>query len=319
METVDSSMERDGEPVEGRGSGGGMNSSETRTVVRVDTVLESKDGAPTSLRREFETVSSSSSRTFRDREMENERECPLDGVVIEMILDDGEVTTEVVEGDTPDDDAVLEGHKLTLALDALLPEDEVEADDSWDIDGEALMHALGYDLEKALYPVPERTDDGGGEGRRGGGRGRRGGWGGGGGGAERFFTSGEWEAEATLESDTVEYEGIECHVISIEAEASGELPEREFGGRDRGDGQFELSSAEFAPENSFEFEIEGKLYFNVDGNHPVHLEIEGSLSTESVREMNWGDSEMVISSSQEGTLEYTIDISVVTLDEEGEE
>jgi hypothetical protein len=320
METVDFSMERDGEPVEGGFGGGGRQSEESRTVVMIDTVLDAKDGKPTQVRRAFESIGGSSTSTRGDRESEYERECPLSGVVIEMTLDDGEVTTEVVEGDEPDDEALLEGHLLALSVDALLPEGEVDADEAWEVDGESVMRAFGIDVEKALFPAPQREESEG-EGRGG----RRGGWGSrGSGGVARYFTSGDWEAEATLETDTEEYEGVECHVIRLEAEATGELPEREFGGRGGrgggGGGGGMLQPAGAAPmfENSFEFEVEGKLFFSVEGGHPVHLEIEGKLSTESVREMERRESTMVISNSQEGTFNYTVDIQPVREDGQDE-
>jgi hypothetical protein len=320
METVDFSMERDGEPVEGGFGGGDMRSEQKRNVVMIDTVLEAKNGVPIQVRRAFQSVSCSTDTTMGERQMENELECPLDGVVIEMTLDDGEVVTELVEGEQPDDEAVLEGHKLTLALDALLPDGEVEAEKSWDIDGEALLRACGFDVEKALFPTPTREEGaGGGEGRgqggrRGGGRGMRGG-----GGAEQYFASGDWKAEATLVSGTEEYDGVKCYVIQIEAEASGELPEREFGGRDREDRMFGATRAVALPENSFEIELEGKLYFSVEGGHPLHLELEGKLSTESVREMQRRESLMVITSAQEGTLNYTVDVKRVVIDGGDEE
>lgn len=319
METVDFSMERDGEPFEG-GRGGGMSTEETRRVVMLDTVIEAKDGAPTQVRRSFEEISATSFRIFGENERENERECPLNGVVLDLTLDDGEVVAEVVDGETPENEELLQGHQLALALDALLPEGEVEVDEAWELDEDAIVRTFGFDVEKALFPTPQAEPRGEGRGE---GRGRRGG--GmrfGGGGAARYFENGDWEAEATLEADTEEYEGVECHVIVIEAEASGELPERERGGRGGGRGGeervsgFEVASPLF--ENSFELELEGKLYFSVEGGHPLHLEVEGQLTTESVREMERRESFMVISTSQEGTFNYTVDVTPV-LSDEGEE
>jgi hypothetical protein len=317
MEMVDFSMERDGEPMDTRG--GGRRSSQAREIVMIDTVLDSKDGEPTHVRRAFEMISGTATSTFGENEMESESECPLSDVIIEIVLDDGDISTEVVEGDEPEDEALLEGHNLTLALDALLPEDEVEADDSWGLDGEALLRAMGLDVEKAYFPPPSR-DEGEGRGeRRGGGRRGMPGMRGGGESIERYVTNADWDAEATLESGTEEYNGLDCHVIRIEAEATGELPEREWGGRDRQDRSFRPLLPALRPENSFEFELEGKLYFSVEGGHPVHLELEGTVSTESMTERERGESVMVISRSQEGSFEYSVDITPVTPElEDGE-
>lgn len=314
METVDFSMERDGEPMEG-GRGGDMRSEQNRTIVMVDTILESKDGEPTRVRRTFENLDDQSLMTFGENERANERECPLNEVVLELSLEDGEVKAEVLEGDEPDDERLLEGHHMTLALDALLPQEEVEADDSWKLEGEDLLQAMGFDLENQLFPQPTRDEgEGDGEGRRGGrGGGRRGGgMMGGGNGAADHFIHAEWEVEAKLIAEVEEYEGVECHVISLEAEGTGELPEPEMGGgrdRDRQDQSFALLSTSMPIENSFEIELEGKLYFSVEGGHPLHFEVEGKVATESLREMERRDSFMVISISKEGTFEYSVDVS----------
>lgn len=312
IETVDFSMERDGEPVEG-GFGGGPTIDEERSIVMVDTVVEAEDGAPRQVRRSFEAVEGTSFMVMGDREMESSSECPLSGLVLELVDEDGETSVEVLEGSEPDDEQALEGHTLTLALDALLPEDEVEAGDSWELDGEAINHALGFDLERAFFPPPSRDEEGeGGRGGRRGGRGMRGG------GASRYFLEGDWEAEATLGEATTEHEGVECHVVTIEAEASGELPERERGGggRERGGRALGLPSTARLLENSFEIELEATLYFSVASGQPLHLEVEAELSAESTREMSRRGSEMVISSSQEGSLNYTVDVMSAETEDE---
>jgi hypothetical protein len=316
METTSFEMERDGEPVD-VGFGGGS-SSEKRSVVMKDTVLAAEEGKPTRLRREFVEISGESLMSRGDQEVESERECPLSEVTLELTLEDGDVQVEVVDGSEPDDEATLEGHQLALAIDALLPSEDVEAGDSWELDGELLTRAMMFDLESALYPRPQRSEDeAGGRGGRGGRGGMRGGRRGGS--PARFFEAGDWDAKATLSPDKEEHEGIECLVINIEAECSGSLPEPEggFGGGRRGGGGRALSLP-LAParENTFEVELEGKLYFDAAGGRPVHLELEGSIATESNREMNRGESSMSISSSEEGTILYTVDLAVVGSEDE---
>ena len=56
MKTTSSSMERDGEPVEGRGNMGDMASSQSRKAVYTDKIVAAKDGKPTKLTRAFETL-----------------------------------------------------------------------------------------------------------------------------------------------------------------------------------------------------------------------------------------------------------------------
>lgn len=315
IETVDFSMERDGEPVEG-GFGGGPTIDETRTFAMVDTVKAVEDGQPTHVRRKFETIEGSSFSVMGDRENESNSECPLSGTVIDVTVDGEDVITEMVEGSEPDDEKCMEGHAPALALDGLLPSSEVEAGESWELDGEAIQRALGFDLEHAYFPPPvrEEAEEGGRGGRGGRGRGGRGG----GGGAARFFQAGEWEGEATLLEGTKEHEGVECHVIEITAEASGELPERERTGGGGGRGGRSLGLPSARPENSFEIELEATLYFSVADKRPMRFEAEAELSAESVVEMQRRDSQMVMSSAQEGTLKYTVDVTSADTEESDE-
>lgn len=320
METTSFEMERDGEPVE-TGFGGGGTSIEHRSVIMKDTVLAAEDGAPTRLRREFVELSGDSVMSRGDQEMESERECPLSEVTLELSMEDGDVRVEVADGSEPDDEATLEGHQLALALDALLPSGEVEAGDSWEIDGEQLKRAMMFDLEDAFYPRPQRTEgEAGGRGGRGGGRGGMRGGRRGGSSPARFFAAGDWDAKATLSPDKEEHDGIECLVINIEAECTGSLPEPEggFGGGGRRGGGGRALSVPAAPvrENSFEVELEGQLFFDAASGHPVHLELEGSIATENNREMNRGESTISISSSEEGTIQYTVDLAVVAGEDE---
>jgi len=316
VETVDFSMERDGEPVD-VGADAGPATDSTRTVVMIDTVLEEKDGVPTLVQREFEEISARATMMMRGEESEIEQECPLAGVTLELSLDGEEVTADVLEGSEPDDDRLLEDHAMTVALDALLPEMEVEPGDSWEISREDLGRALGFDMDPVLFPRPERDEREAGDdergGRRRGGRGARGGAPG----AGRYFSIGDWDVEATLGDETEVYDGQVCYVIAIEAEGSGGVPERGEGGRGRGRGgrAMELASSTLPLEGTFEAQLEGDLYFSVAGRHPVHFEMEGEFIVNMQREMERRGSSMSMSSTQEGLLEYSVEISPIALDE----
>jgi hypothetical protein len=315
LETTEFTIERDGVPMEG-GFGADTQMSATRSLVIIDRVLESNDGVPQRLSREFESVSGSNASIMGDRENESDVECPLDGVTLELSLQDGDVSVEQTDGDTPDDSEVFEGHRLTLGLDALLPSEEVNAGDSWELDGEALSQALGFDLDSALFPKPE-PEERGARGEGDGGRGRNRGPRGGGADAQRYFAAASWDLKATLDVETTEYQGIVCHVIQIKGQGSGELPERERGqGRDRQDQTLTPSVTLLPLENSFEIDVEAELYIRVEGRMPLHFELEGIFETESNREMQRRESLMVISSSQAGELKYSVNIE--PLAQEGE-
>src|SRR5439155_24572693 len=48
---------------------------------------------------------------------------------------------------------LLDGHRPDLSLDALLPRGTVESTATWAIDSDALLRALGLDVEPLLFPA----------------------------------------------------------------------------------------------------------------------------------------------------------------------
>jgi len=323
METTSFEMERDGEPMN-FGGGGGMGSEEVMHSVELDTVLAHVDGKPTRVRRVFEELSSTSEMTFRDQTRESESDCPLNGVTLELSVDDdGDTVVDVIDGDEPDDDVVLERHRAALALDALLPEEAVAVGDTWELSPKAIRRALGSDVRRGLYPRPEREDSEREEGGRGRGSGRRGP--GGGGGSGSLFAIAEWEGEATLVSDDDEYEGQTCAVIEVKLSAGGDMPEPEWGGGGRGRGRMPATPEGFATmtsraplESEYEIEIEGRVYYSIEESRPLGAEFEGTMAIDQRTERSRGDSTMTMSTSREGTYERTVTIESVVLDEEDE-
>lgn len=327
LETTSFEMLRDGEPVDSPFGGGDMSFELERKLVHVDEVLEHDAGRPTHVRRAFETVAADSSMQFGDQYRDDHHDGPLAGVTLEITLQDGGPVAEVVEGDAPDDETVLEGHALVLALDALLPDGPIDPGASWELESEALIRALGIDLESALFAAPpaEEAPEGEGRGRGRGGRGFGGGTG--------FLSHTEWEGQASLDEATEDYEGLACQVIALKVEGSGEMPEGEFGaggggrGRERSPwrgwtGGLEhlepLGSALF--DNHHEIELEGRLLFCADEGRPVLLELEGTVRTESRTERSRGESTMTMASTREGSFEVrTVITSVAAEAASGEE
>jgi hypothetical protein len=314
MEMVAFEIVRDGEPMD-MGDRGGSGSSETRSVVIRDTIQSvDKEGVPTAQLRAFESVELSSTMMMRDEEMEDEREGRLHEVTLSLTIEDDEVSCEVEDGVEPDEEEALEGHTLGLGMDAALPGEEVEEGDSWELENDAVRSVLGLDVERALFGGRPATAEGeeGGRGRGGrGGRGMRGRSSGG------FSTlvQAEWEGEATLESAEAELDDVKCCIIALSFEASGEFepPEREggFGGRGRGGRSLELSNESLAVlvGVTYEAEFEGKLWFSLEENRPLQMEIEGDVSviSESVRE--WGESSIEMYSETEGEFELTVTVT----------
>ncbi|HJP00578.1 MAG TPA: hypothetical protein QF764_02270 [Planctomycetota bacterium] len=308
METTDFSMTRNGEPVDSSWGGGGGASEDVRTVVQIDRVIEREDGAPSVVRRSFELVEGAGTMERGEDTFDTERECPLTEVTLELTLDgDGDVAAEVVDGDEPADDELLEGHFLTLALDAFLPEGDVDEGDSWDLEPEAILRALSLDLDSALFPEAEPEESSGREGRRG-----RGGWGGGrrgGGSNTSLFKQADWEGEATIESMEEDVDGLTCVVIEIELEASGDMPEPEFRGRRDDDVLARPDSAQRMLESTYEIELEGRIAFSCELGRPVMGEIEGTILTERYIERSREEFSMTMSTVREGTFTWSVALS----------
>lgn len=310
LETVQQSMTVNGEPVEGRGGGGGGSSEETRRIAFQDRVLEVGGGQPVQVRRSFETVDGEGSIEAGEREVEMTVESPFGGLVLELIDEDGEVQVEVVEGDEPDA-AALQGHRLALSADALLPSDEVEVGDSWSLSSEQVANALLLDLQPRLFPRPEREPRAEGEGRGGGGGRGRGGAGRGGASAFGLLANADFEGE--VEVLALDEEGDDGPVarLRIEASAAGEVEPREGaeerGGRGGGGG---------AGETTYEIELEGELVFSLATRRPVSLTMEGTVERSTDRSFSRGDREMEILREEAGTFSLELEISEGSVEDE---
>jgi hypothetical protein len=257
METTASEFLRDGEPIEGRGGFGGGGREETRRSVHVDRWLACADGRPTRVRRSWQEVEGDLEMDWGGESRGFALESPFEDVAVEVARDeDGELSWEVVEGSDPGQEA-LEPLRPELAVDALLPRGEVEQGETWDLEPEAIARTLGLDLADVLFQRPD-PGDGGGGGR--GGRGGRGGGMRGGGSTLGQLAGAEWSGQATYAGE-VDYEGTRCALIEIELEAESESD---------GEGMT----------RSFEAELEGKLYVDLEARRPLALDVEGDLATE---------------------------------------
>ena len=295
-ENLKTEVIRDGEPMDRGGRGGGRGRTQSYELVYTDTVMAAADGAPSQVKREFDTVGGETIIDGRDEPIERSLESAFEGVT--LMLTDGEdgVEIEVTDGVAPDAER-LDGHSLRLPLDSLMPEEDVEAGGEWEIDGAALMSAMGLGIQRKLVDRPEREGRGGREGGRGGGGGGRGGRqrGGNDGGGGNPLANGNWDVTGTLTDETRDVDGLECAVIKIAAEVEGEPeggPERE--GMTR--------------ESSYSGEFEGELLFCVAEGHPVSFELTGSyeLSSDSSFDSDRGSMEM----SRVDETTFTINVTV---------
>lgn len=296
-EVTEFEMTVDGHPVEGHHPGLGIRSELSRRIVQLDEIVERGDDVPTLVRRTFEELHEHEVHEGEDTSFDQERDAPLAGVTLELQADeDGDVEVTVADGDVPDDE-LLEGHRLALGLDALLPpeDEEIALGDSWDLDGEAVRRALGLDVVHALFPPAGREEDE----ERGP---RRRAFA-----AARVLRNAEWEGEVRLADDDASFEGRSCARFELELEGSGELPEMSVGRRGR-DRMLSLPLPS-ALDNSFEIELEGELFFDLEAKRPVRLELEGDIVVRRSAEHARGEHTMLMTSTREGTFRQEVTIA----------
>jgi hypothetical protein len=281
-----------------------MKSDSTWHVVQVDEVQAHEGKKPTKVKRSYEKVGGEASFSFGETENTAQLESPFEGATLQLSGDDDDVKVEFLDGKKPDHEGALVGHKLGLALDALLPDKEVEKDARWDLDNAQIKRALGLDLRKALYPPPPAPENAGGAG---GGGGRRGGMGRGGG-MGGIPADAEWTGKAKLVSLDEDVDGVKCAKIEIEIGAHGDLPEMQMGGGGRGR-MLEPESVPPLFAGTYSAEAKGEFYFAIEGKRPVKLELEGKV--ESVRDSETKREEVVTKrhSKMQGKLKVKVSVS----------
>ncbi|MEX1023639.1 MAG: hypothetical protein WD226_01060 [Planctomycetota bacterium] len=296
METVESEMLVNGEPVEGRG-GRERSSDETRTIEYVDEWLAVEDGELREVRRSFETLAARGVARFGDNERDIERDAPLADVTLMLAVTESGLSVEVVEGDAPDQ--ALQGQRPELSLDALLPDGEVALNEVWNLEAEAIARALGLDLEATLFPEPEREpeDEGGRRGR--GVRGARSPF--------RPFHELDWSGTATLHA-AEEHAGQRCARIALEIRGEGELTPPERGGRRGGRAVDLATEARLATE--FEVVLEGTLWFAVERGLPVELTLAGSVTSDQHTEFTRGDMTRTMIVLEEGEFTHSVQVTL---------
>ncbi len=307
-ETVDLEMVIDGEQRDGRG--GNQPSEVTLAVVHTDETVEAEEGLPARVVRTFERLDHEVLQAMGDEEVQEERDSPFEDLVLELGFDeDGELELDVVEGSEPESE-LLEGHVMQLSVDGLLEGAEFEADATWSLGDEAIRRALTLDLELLLFPAPEPDQDASGGGGRGGG------WRGGRGPQSLTEAEAEWEGEARIEDLEGDYEGMEVAVIELEFNSEGDLPERQGGGGGGGaGGQRSLALPALLRDNTFNYELTGTLYFSMEQQRPVALEVEGTITRRTERISSRGGREVEVRSTRVGEWNQTTLFEIVEDDQ----
>jgi hypothetical protein len=279
VRTESVTLEKDGVEIPAPDAGRGQLStsfalSEERRVVQVDAVRAAADGRPTEVRRTFESLAAS--MTLGDGQGEASRDLPLDGATLELQTEaDGAVRARIVGGDARSKPALLEGHRLDLALDALLPvaSEATELGDgaTWTLGASAVRRALSFDATAALFPPPARAAAAAGVADR----------------EERqrplvrLMHEADWSGEARLVSRSAERDGRTLTEIAVEIRAAGDFDdESPAAGVPQRERSVSAPEAASAPKSSYEFRLEGRLFFDEEQQRPVVFEIAGDFDLE---------------------------------------
>ncbi len=304
LELTEFDMEVDGERQDS-GDRPAQKFETTWRIVQDDVVRAADGGRATQVRREFETAERRTVSTAGGEEQTDEQESPFEGLKLDLTQSGDDVRVEIVEGDAPDHEGALDGHRLDLCLDALLPKDKVDKGSSWDLDDETIRRALALDLHPALFPKKADAQEQGEGGER---RGRRGRFGMSRRGERDLLAHTEWTGTATVASLTEDVDGIECAKIQLELKSSGSLPEPQPGEGRQSRMPLAAEPANPLLENTYSVELEGALYFAIGARRPVRLELEGKVEVESIREMTRSERTVRIHTKSEGELAFRIDV-----------
>ncbi len=248
-EIVQVSIFVDGEEVQSTDEVEDQATSLERVVVR-DEILETEDGVPLDFRRTFVDLHQENTRKAGEEESEGTNQSDLSDVTIRFLWDD-EDETYYAELDDEDDDVdadVLEHLTADMDLAPLLPDDEVDEGDSWEVDEQGYLTLMwpsglvgwydaeeedGPDLGYSLQSVENLTGEG----------------------------------EATLEEIRDE-DGVRVAVISVELTVETEIE------LDVSEEEEELGVTQTIEE---ERSVEGELLWDLDHGHLHSASFEASI------------------------------------------
>lgn len=241
-----------------------MSIAETETVTFTDEYLALADGRTTKLRRRFDALSETSTRTASGEDETEEGESELEGHTVDLTwnAEDEAWSAAFAADDEGGDEELLAELEHHADLIEFLPEGEVAIGAEWSVPAAAFLHLSNPsgDLHLDTPSDKEEKDD-----------------------DLQDQLDENITGEITAKLASVE-EGLATIELSMELKTSGEV--------DKGTQEVHEMSFELVRQVELEFDLEGTLVWHVAEGRPVSLAIEGELVF---------GSEMKQSSDQDGT------------------
>ena len=262
------------------------------TLVVTDTIAAAEDGRVTKLERVFDEVDAANESTLdfvgESREFSMSGSSELEDGTVTFVWDEDEEEYEISSDDIDDD--LLEDLRYDYDFTALLPDEEVDEDDEWEIDLDAFHDLMNFqggipmDWERSDGEVTSERSDADDQ--------------------EEPDIEESHEGEITAKyAGTREEEGVTVAVIEIEGEYDTERSVEQSRDLERGSSSFHQETTETRS-------LIGEVLWNVEGGHLHSLEIEVELSGSGTMKSSFrmGDREFNndSESEQSGTVTLTV-------------
>ncbi|HPF15349.1 MAG TPA: hypothetical protein PLJ12_13885, partial [Planctomycetota bacterium] len=231
-----------------------MTIQSSSTYVFRDAYQACADGRPTKLKRHFETLESQVKRHAeldgKVEDSENEKASDLLGATVQFTWDDSEEGYKLAFADQAEDEeydeALLEGQRVEADYTGLLPKEEVELKDTWEIDAEAFYWITSPGGDLHLLAEDEDADESDDF-------------------DEQFHENLDGTIECTLDGiedgiATVLLTGTFTTKVHMDIEPPEDAPE-------------EAEEVETFRDMGFEYELEGKLLWDLKAHRAQSLEV----------------------------------------------
>lgn len=288
--TIEFGMRIDGEDLE-PSEQPDYTSEWTETIAVTDEILGVEDGRPTDLKRTFDDLSQESTDTVGDDEVERSLSSDLEGETVRFTWDDDdeEYHVELVDEDSDLDPDVLQWLSEDMDLLGVLPDDEVEVGDSWEIDESVYLPLMWPSGLVGFHAEDEDAPDADDNERN-----------------QQTIDNLEAEGTATFEEVREDEDGRRLAVLSIELSITTSTS------RTREDEGPEGESVEVTVDEEIERELEGEILWDLDAGHLHSVSLEGDstwVQTESA-DVDTPDGTRNVARviTMDGTISYSVEI-----------